>query len=189
MNIKTWSVPYYSTPIDAQREFGTPPLQDQRGLNGWVENVLEGYPAEDVNKWVDDFVLGYPAEQQQSIKDQLLLSVQDNRINGQRRQNEVHQDLTQQYPGASVQDEQYLRDGDGNISIDPKTGTARRLDHVVIENGRVIDVVETTSMGANKRTQLLHEANVRNNGGTFVRDRNTGQLVQLNQTSRIERRP
>ena len=177
------------TPIDAKNEYGLPPFGNPNEMAEWVDNVLIGYPSEDVNNWVDEFVKIYPVGEQRTIRDQILLSVDDNRINGQRRQNEVHQDLTQQYPGASVQDEQYLRDSLGNIAIDPRTGTARRLDHVVIHNGRVIDVEETTSMTAVKETQLRHEANTRNNGGTFVRDRNTGQLVQVNQISRIERRP
>jgi hypothetical protein len=62
------------------------------------------------------------------------------------------------------------------------------LDHVVIVDGKVVDVVETTSMSADKRAQIRHEAETRNAGGTFIRDRQTGQLVEIPTISRIERR-
>jgi len=98
-------------------------------------------------------------------------------------------DLLAQYPGGSVQNQQYLRDKNGNIVIDPNTGTARRLDHVVIVGGKVIEVVETTSLTADKRDQILHEQETRRAGGTFIRDRETGKLVEVSDVSRIERRP
>lgn len=55
------------------------PFGNPEKMANWVDNVLIGYPAEDVNKWVDDFVKIYPAGEQQSIKDQILLAV-DNRL-------------------------------------------------------------------------------------------------------------
>ncbi len=63
------------TPIEAQKEFGVPPLEDKRGMGEWVDNILTGYPAEDVSKWAEDFVKIYPSDQQQNIKDQILLTV------------------------------------------------------------------------------------------------------------------
>jgi len=114
--------------------------------------------------------------------------VADNYKAGQRRQQQVHQELEKLYPGASVQDELFLRDKDGNIAVNPKTGKSRRLDHVVIENGQVLDVVETTSLTAEKKNQINHEIKVREGGGEFIRDRRTGELLEVTSVSRIERK-
>ena len=57
------------------------------------------------------------------------------------------------------------------------------------ENGKVIDSVEATSMNANKTLQQLKEANIRQNGGTYIRDRSTGKLLDIsNIKTTIERR-
>jgi len=101
----------------------------------------------------------------------------------------VYQEFVTLYPQSSVQNEHNLLDSAGNRVIDPETRTGRRLDHVVIHEGRVIDVVETTSLTANKRKQLLHESDVRNNGGVYIRDKETGELLVVPEISRIERRP
>lgn len=118
-----------------------------------------------------------------------MQSVQDNAASGNRREREVRADLQAQYPNGSVQDQQYLRDKNGNIAIDPNTGTARRLDHVVIVNGQVVDNVETTSLTADKDRQITHERDVRKTGGVYVRDRTTGELVEVPSVSRIQRKP
>ena len=64
-------------------------------------------------------------------------------------------------------------------AVDPFTGTGRRIDHVVIQNGRALDSVETTSQTATKAAQIAKENRIRQQGGTFVRDRGTGQLIDL----------
>ena len=108
---------------------------------------------------------------------------------GTARERSVAIELQQQYPGASVQAERILRTGDGLRAIDPLTGTARRIDHVVIQNGIVIDSVETTSLTANKAAQIAKENRIRQLGGTFVRDLETGQIVDLsNIQTRIVRK-
>lgn len=177
------------TPAQLQKQLGTPPLNSPIELKTWLGNALDGYPAEEANKWAKDFINTLPAAQQQTIGDLIMLAVQDNAVAGSRREREVRTDLQAQYPGASVQDQQYLRDRSGNIMIDPNTGTARRLDHVVIANGKVIDTVETTSLTAEKDKQILHELETRNAGGTYIRDRNTGNLVEVPSISRIIRKP
>jgi hypothetical protein len=111
-----------------------------------------------------------------------------NRIDGARREVLVDAELKQANPNASVQREQFLRDSDGNIATDELTGEARRVDHVVIENGRVIDAVETTSLTAKKDAQIEKENRIRNDGGNFVRDRDTGCTVPLDCEIRIDRR-
>lgn len=176
-------------PAEIQKIYGTPPLNEPQELKAWLGQVLDGYPADEAAKWAEDFVSTLPASQQQSMSDFIMMSVQDNAVAGSRREREVTVDLLAQYPGGSVQNQQYLRDKDGNIVIDPLTNTARRLDHVVVVNGKVVDVVETTSLTARKNEQIDHESNIRVNGGTFVRDRDTGKLVEVSSISRIERRP
>jgi hypothetical protein len=102
-----------------------------------------------------------------------------NRENGRRREKEVSDELKAKHPDASVQNEQYLRDADGKIVKDPVTGEARRIDHVVIKDGKVIETVETTSMTVDKSLQIAKEMRIRSTGGNFIRDRVTGKLIDL----------
>ncbi len=79
-----------------------------------------------------------------------------------------------------MQSEQYLRNADGSIAKDPLTGKARRLDNAVInKDGTPEAIVETTSKTANKKAQIEKENRIREMGGTHVRDRNTGKLVDF----------
>jgi hypothetical protein len=97
--------------------------------------------------------------------------VRVNQFDGARRESETLEDLRAQHPNAQIQSQVYLRTEDGRRALDPLTGEGRRLDFVVIEDGRVIDVVETTSMGARKAEQFRKEQRIRAEGGTFIRDR------------------
>jgi len=102
----------------------------------------------------------------------------------------VRSELAAKYLGATIVNEAYLRTADGIRAVDPLTGTARRIDSVVIQGGRAIDSVEVTSLTATKRAQILKEMRIRNNGGTFVRDRATGQLIDVGQVpTQIIRKP
>jgi len=108
---------------------------------------------------------------------------------GRARQSYVQGKLEGKFGKGNVQSEQYLRNADGTIAKDPVTGTARRIDHVVVENGKVRFSVETTSRTADKSAQVTKEARIRAGGGTFVRDRTTGQLVDLsNVPTKVSRR-
>lgn len=112
-----------------------------------------------------------------------------NAAEGRRRQQGAHDELVAEHPNASVQSEQYLRTSDGVRAIDPLTGTGRRIDNVVIQDGQAVRSVETTSLTADKRLQQQHEARVREAGGTFVRDRQTRELVDLSEVpTEIDRR-
>ncbi|WP_307579487.1 hemagglutinin repeat-containing protein [Variovorax paradoxus] len=180
---------YVPVPGQASKEFGPPPLESPSALQTWLGNVLEGMPLDQAQQWARDFTTTLPAAEQQSMAGLIMASVQANAVAGSQRQKDVTTDLRNQYPLASVQNEQYLRDKNGNIVIDPITNTSRRIDHVVIQNGQVIDVVETTSLTADKIRQLQHEADTRAAGGLYVRDRDTGNLVLVPNVSRLERRP
>lgn len=115
--------------------------------------------------------------------------VRKNKRNGTKREEATEKELKDQHPDASVQREQYLRDQDGNIVRDPLTGSARRVDHAVIKDGKVVDLVETTSQTADKAGQIAKENRILNEGGTFIRDRTTGRQVPIGETPvRIIRR-
>ena len=112
-----------------------------------------------------------------------------NKRAGIRREKLVQGELEAEFPDASVQPEQLLRTADGKKAIDPLTGTGRRVDHVVIQRGVAIDSVEVTGLKVNKAAQVAKEGRIRAAGGTFVRDRTTGELVDLSKVqTRIIRR-
>jgi hypothetical protein len=107
---------------------------------------------------------------------------------GAAREAKVAEELKAKYPGAKVQNQECLRDADGRIVKDPLTKEARRVDDAVIEDGKA-KTFETTSMDANKSGQLAKEQRVLNNWGTYVRDRETGELVPVQGVSEVVRRP
>ncbi len=115
-----------------------------------------------------------------------------NKIDGLRREDEVEQELKDKYPaekGYEIISEAYLRDKDGNIVKDSVTGEARRIDFVIVKDGKVVDSVEVTSKTADKTEQSAKEQRIRDKGGNYVRDSN-GNLVEIPKEiqTRIERR-
>jgi hypothetical protein len=176
-------------PAQVQQQFGPPPLNDATALKSWLGNALDGYPADEAQKWAQDLIRTLPMAQQQTMGDLIMQSVRDNAIAGAAREKEVRAELQIKYPNASIQDQQYLRDSKGNIVRDTITQTARRLDHVVVVNGRVIDVVETTSMNANKGSQIAKEERILDKGGNYILDRVSGDYIQVPSSSRIVRKP
>lgn len=115
-----------------------------------------------------------------------------NKQDGLRREKEVEEELEEKYPaeeGYQIVSEAYLRDKDGNIVKDEVTGEKRRVDFVVVKDGKVVDSVEVTSKTADKTEQIAKEERIRANGGNYVRD-NDGNLVEIppNVHTHIERR-
>jgi len=115
-----------------------------------------------------------------------------NKMDGLAREKEVAEELKSKYPpekGYQIVSEAYLRDKDGNIVKDTVTGEARRVDFIVVKNGKVVDSIEVTSKTANKTEQSAKEERIRDNGGNYIRD-NNGNLVEIPSTvhTRIERR-
>ncbi|EFL57659.1 hypothetical protein HMPREF9684_1819 [Veillonella atypica ACS-134-V-Col7a] len=115
-----------------------------------------------------------------------------NKIDGLAREAEVANELEKQYPeeeGFQVISETYLRDKNGNIVKDPETGEARRVDFMVVKDGKVIDSIEVTSKTADKTEQSAKEERIRKSGGNYIRD-NEGNLVEIPSTvhTRIERK-
>ncbi|WP_454944160.1 hypothetical protein [Fusobacterium hwasookii] len=115
-----------------------------------------------------------------------------NKMDGLAREKEVFEELNSKYPpekGYQIVSEVYLRDKDGNIVKDTVTGEARRVDFMVVKDGKVIDSIEVTSKTADKSEQLAKEERIRDNGGNYIRD-NNGNLVEIPSTvhTHIERR-
>lgn len=115
-----------------------------------------------------------------------------NKIDGLNRGNQVAEELKEQYPpekGYDVIPEVYLRDKNGNIVKDPETNEARRVDFVVVKDGRGVDSIEVTSLTADKTQQIAKEERIRDSGGNFIKD-NNGNLIEIpeNIHTRIERR-
>lgn len=115
-----------------------------------------------------------------------------NKQDGLEREREVHSELEKKYPpedGYEIISEAYLRDEEGKIVRDPETGEARRIDFVVVKDGKVVDSIEVTSKTADKTQQSAKENRIREAGGNYVRDKN-GNLVEIPPTveTRIERR-
>lgn len=119
-------------------------------------------------------------------------SVVQNKLDGCRRENEVGKELEKKYPeteGYKVLRERELCDKNGNPVIDEKTGTKRRIDFVVVKDGKVVDMVEVTSKDAPKREQLAKEYRIRDNGGNYIKDYD-GKVCRIpdNVETRVERR-
>ncbi|MFC7670494.1 RHS repeat-associated core domain-containing protein [Hymenobacter humi] len=108
---------------------------------------------------------------------------------GALREKAAQTELEKANPGASVQRERFLRDSNGKIAKDPVSGEGRRIDHAVIKDGTVTDLVETTSLTAPKGAQAAKEARIREAGGTYIRDKETRKLHDVKEVpTRLERR-
>ena len=95
-----------------------------------------------------------------------------NKEEGLRREAEVEEELEKKYPeseGYEIVSEAYLRDSEGKIVRDPETGEARRIDFVVVKDGKVVDSIEVTSETADKTGQTAKEERIREAGGSYLR--------------------
>lgn len=115
-----------------------------------------------------------------------------NKIDGCRREEEVHRELSEKYPkdaGYKIIPEAYLRNTEGNLVKDRETGTARRIDFVVAKNDLIVDMVEVTSKTAPKVDQLSKEYRIREAGGAYIRGEG-GNMIRIpnNVETRVERR-
>lgn len=115
-----------------------------------------------------------------------------NKQDGLAREKEVCEELEKKYPpekGYQIAAEAYLRDKDGNIVKDPVTGEARRVDFMVVKDGKVIESFEVTSKTADKTEQTAKENRIRDVGGNYISDKD-GNLVEIPSTvhTHIERR-
>jgi RHS repeat-associated protein len=116
-------------------------------------------------------------------------NVHENAEAGKRRHQESVDELKEKHPDASVQTERTLRNADGTKAIDPMTGEGRRIDTVVVQDGKGVKSIETTSPTADKSKQSEKEDRIRENGGTYIRDKETRNLIDIKDVpTEIERR-
>ena len=96
-----------------------------------------------------------------------------NKVDGNAREAIALEQLKTEHPNGTILKERYLRDAEGNSVKDVGiggTGERRRVDFVVIEDGKVVKVVEVTSASADKRLQIEKEGRIRDAGGTYIRE-------------------
>jgi hypothetical protein len=104
-----------------------------------------------------------------------------NRIAGDRREMIVNRFLSRQFPAAQgyqVHPEQYLRNAAGEIARDA-AGKGRRLDFVVFQGDKAVSTIEVTSKTASKAAQAAKELRIREAGGRYLLNPDTGKLVKL----------
>lgn len=95
-----------------------------------------------------------------------------NKVDGDKREAQVLEDLKKENPDADIQTERYLRDKNGKIIRDKVTGEARRIDIAIIENKKVTKLKEVTSETADKTKQAAKEKNIRKQAGeVYIRDK------------------
>jgi len=119
-------------------------------------------------------------------------SIIQNKEDGLRREHDVYEDLVDKYPenkGFTIVSEAYLRNSDGYIVRDPLTDQGRRVDFAVVKNGKVVDMIEVTSLTADKTEQTAKENRIREIGGNYIRTPD-GTLAEIPSgiRTRIERR-
>lgn len=126
------------------------------------------------------------AEKINAVKNE---QIEKNREDGANREELAYKELQSEFPeeqGYKIEREQYLRDKDGNIVKDSETGEARRIDFIVSKNGEVVKSIEVTSETAPKDAQIAKEDRIRDAGGNFIKDRDTGQLVEIPKDKKTE---
>lgn len=110
---------------------------------------------------------------------------------GCKREEEVAKDLNKMYPEEEykILQERTLKNRQGE-SVKDADGSKRRVDFVIVKDKEVVDMVEVTSLTASKTDQMRKEYNIRDNGGNYIKDPDTGELYKIpdNVNTRIERR-
>ncbi|EBK2060125.1 hypothetical protein AAL85_25410, partial [Salmonella enterica subsp. enterica serovar Typhi] len=69
---------------------------------------------------------------------------------------------------------------------DVETGEARRVDFVVVKDGEVVRSIEVTSETASKDAQLAKEGRIREQGGEWIRNPETGELCRYGENVNTE---
>jgi hypothetical protein len=110
-------------------------------------------------------------------------TLKQNRINGAKREKIVQAELEKEYGKGNVLQQRTILNSAGKKAIDQKTGTGRRLDHVVLDKkGNAILRVETTSKTAPKSKQLRKERDIIAGQETYVRHPKTKEFIPIKKT-------
>lgn len=123
------------------------------------------------------------------IVEEEVKQIEKNRESGAMREEYALKDLQDEFSaeeGYKIEREQCLRNEKGESVKDPETGEARRIDFIVTKDEKVVKSIEVTSESAPKAAQLAKEDRIRDVGGNFIKDRNTGQLVEMASNVRTE---
>jgi hypothetical protein len=129
------------------------------------------------------------AQNEAAIQEAKIQQIENNRIDGANRELKAHNDLQKEFPeseGYKVHQETYLRDSDGNIVKDNLSDEARRVDFMVEKEGQIAKSIEVTSETAPKEFQISKESQIRDSGGNFIKDRESGSLIKIPDSVKTE---
>ena len=116
------------------------------------------------------------------VKESKVNQIELNRENGAQRENIAYNDLVKEYPeseGHKLHEEVFLRNELGSIVKDIESGEGRRVDFMVEKDNQIIKSIEVTSEIAPKDIQLAKEGRIRENGGNYIQDHETGVLIRI----------
>ncbi len=106
-------------------------------------------------------------------------NIRTNAATGARRAAEGREQIRAANPGRRTQSESTLRTADGKKAIDPITQQGQRVDEVVFDGKGGAKAYEITRPGVDKTAQAAKEQRILDNGGHYVRDRQTGELCKI----------
>ena len=162
-------------------------------LYGILPNKEEGLKIESDDSSLAELAKGYEKLSDNELNKSIdLYRILPNKEEGLRREAEVLDNLNKIYreeDGYKIISEAYLRDSEGKIIRDPVTNEARRIDYIIVKDGKVVDSIEVTSETADKTGQIAKENRIREAGGNYIKTAD-GSLVKIpdNVHTRIERR-
>ena len=110
-----------------------------------------------------------------------------NKKAGMERERRARDVFERRYGKDNVLSERYLRDANGKSVKDPLTGERRRIDFIIKNQDGKWKAVEITSRPnvAKKNLQLAKEERIREQGGIFVKNKKTGELIHLDNLSTV----
>lgn len=149
-------------------EWGMYISQDPIRLEAGLTN-LYAY-VHDTNGWIDP----------------LGLDMIPNKVAGNAREELAEIFIRRKPPKATILKERYIRDATGKSVFDSVSMSRRRLDIVVVENGRVTAIYKVTNPTANKTRQMEKERRIRilAEGGGHIRT--SGRKGKLYDISNVQ---
>lgn len=129
------------------------------------------------------------AQNEMAIQEAKIQQIENNRIDGANRELKAYNDLQKEFPrneGYKIHQEAYLRNADGNIIKDSLSGEARRVDFMAEQDGQIAKSIEVTSETAPKEIQISKENRIRDGGGDFIKDRESGRLIKIPDSVKTE---
>ena len=119
-----------------------------------------------------------------ALKEIKAKQLEINRIEGAERETKALNELNREFPkseGYKIHSEVYLRDQEGKILKADTSGEARRVDFMVEKDQEIVKSIEVTSETAPKEIQLNKGSEIRENGGNYIKGRETGNLIRIPQ--------